>query len=122
MHRVILFLHVVEMSSVFVDSKFSKDILKKQEAIVVRVLYGRGVIEDADIAVHHLVVSDEEESWDVDGSFFTLYLPGRLFGEALEAGGHLAHKLIMVDVACTDYDDVFTEIVSGVEVTELVST
>lgn len=48
------------MLCVFVNSVFSKHILKKEERVVVLVLYAWCIIEHSNIAVDHLIVSDEK--------------------------------------------------------------
>ena len=48
------------MLCVFVNSVFSKHILKKEERVVVLMFNAWCIIEHSNIAVDHLIVSDEK--------------------------------------------------------------
>ena len=66
MHRVVLLVHIVEVTGILVDSVGTEKVLEEQESIVVFVLHRWCIIEDTNVGVDHLVVSDEEKSGDVD--------------------------------------------------------
>ena len=120
--RVILLLNVVEMLSVLVNSVGSKDVFEKKECVVVLVLDGGGIVEDTDVRVVHLVITDEEEGWGVNS----------LVGVGLDASGGLGNvaeglvdlvdELLVVDVAGTDDNEVVTEVVGSLELTEVINT
>lgn len=119
--RVVLFLDVVEMLSMLVNTVGSKNVLEKQECVVVLVLDGGGVVEDTDVRVVHLVITDEEQGWRVNS----------LVGVSLDASGGLGNvseglvdlvdKLLVADVAGTDDDEVITEVVGSLELTEVIN-
>jgi len=121
-HGVVLLLHVVEMTGVLVNAVVTEHVLEEEEGIVVGILDGGGVIEDSDVGVDHLVVSDEEESRDVNGTFLVLDLASGLLGEGLEGSANLGDELVVVEVADTSHNDVVTEVVGGVEVSQVVDS
>jgi len=121
MHWVVLLLHIVKVASVFVNAIASEQILKKEEGIVIGIFDGRSIVEDTNIRVNHLVVSDEHKGGNVDGFFLAKYLSRCLLRKALESRWNLRDKLIMVDVTSTNNNDVVTEVVSGVEITKVIS-
>jgi len=75
-HGVVLLLDIVEMLSVLVDSVGAEHVLEEEECVVVLVLDAGGVVEDTDVRVDHLVVSDHEQSWDEHGLLGSTGLDG----------------------------------------------
>ena len=69
MHGVVLFLAEVNVLSMLVNSVIAEHPLKELEAPIVFILHSRSVIEDADIGIVHLIVTNEEESWSIDWLF-----------------------------------------------------
>jgi len=65
-HAVVLFFDIVEMFGVLVDSKRTKYVLKKQESVVILVLNARSIIENSDIGVVHLIITNEHKSGYID--------------------------------------------------------
>jgi len=110
------------MTGVLVNAVVTEHVLEEEEGIVVGILDGGGVIEDSDVGVDHLVVSDEEESRDVNGTFLVLDLASGLLGEGLEGSANLGDELVVVEVADTSHNDVVTEVVGGVEVSQVVDS
>ena len=49
MHGVVLLLHIIEMASVLVNSVAAKQILKKEEGVVVSILNRWGIIEHTNV-------------------------------------------------------------------------
>ena len=121
MHGVVLLLHVVEVTGVLINSVIAEHVLEKEEGVVVRVLDGRGIVEDGNIAVNHFVVADEEHGGNVDGSLYALNLARGRLGKAVKGVGDLANELVVVDVASTNNHKVVTEVVGSVEVTNVIN-
>jgi hypothetical protein len=111
------------MSSVFVNAVITEHILEEEEWVIVGILDWRSVVEDSNIAVNHLIITNEEQGGDIDGSLFANYLFSSwgLFGKALESTRNLTHEFIVVNIACTDNNNVVSEVVSGMEVTNVIS-
>lgn len=65
-HRVVLLLDIVQVLGMLVDSVGAEDILEQEEREVVLVLDAGGIVEDADVAIVHLVVTDEKHAGVVD--------------------------------------------------------
>jgi len=63
---VVLLLSVIEVLSVLLDIIISNHVSQKLEGVVVLMVDGRGIIEDTDVGVVHLVITHHEESWNVD--------------------------------------------------------
>jgi hypothetical protein len=80
-----LLLHIVKVASVFVNAIASEQILKKEEGIVIGIFDGRSIVEDTNIRVNHLVVSNEHKGGNVDGFFLAKYLSRCLLRKALES-------------------------------------
>jgi hypothetical protein len=101
-HAVILLLNIIEVFSMLVDSEGAKHVFQKEESIVVLMLDARGVVEDSDVRVVHLIITNEHKSWDVHvlvqvGSGGSSSLAHRL-----ESVVYMVNKLFVVDVAGTD--------------------
>jgi len=63
---VVLLLAVIEVLGVLVDSVASEDVLEESEGVVVFVVDRGGVVEDSNVGVVHLIISDKEERRGVD--------------------------------------------------------
>ncbi len=57
-----------------INAIVTEHVLQKKEGVIIGILDGRSIVENTNVAVYHLIVSDEQESGDVDGSFLALDL------------------------------------------------
>jgi hypothetical protein len=121
MHWVVLLLHIVKMASVLVNAVATEHVLEKEEWVVVSILDRGSIIEDTNVGVNHLIISDEEKSGNIDGSLLAENLSSGLLGKALERSWNLSDEFIMVDVTSTNNNDVITEVVGGVEVAKVIN-
>lgn len=119
-HRVVLLVHIVEMLSVLVNSVGAEHVLKEKEAIVVLVLDGRSIVEDTNVGVDHLVVSDEEDRRSVVRLLGVLGGDLGLLGKSGEGLLNLLDDLSVVDVSGGNDDKVVTVVVGGVVLSEVV--
>lgn len=65
-HGVILLLDIIQVLGVLVNSVGTEDVLEEEEAVVVLVLDRGSVVEHANIAIVHLVVTDHQHARIVD--------------------------------------------------------
>jgi len=59
-HRVVLLFDIIEMLSVFVDSVRAEHVLEEQEGVIVLMFDTRGIVEDSDVGVVHLIITDHK--------------------------------------------------------------
>jgi hypothetical protein len=85
------------------------------------VLDAGGVVEDTDVGVVHLVITDEEEGRCVDGLVSVGLGASGDLGDVSERLVHHVHKLFVGDVAGTNDDEVVTEVVLGLEIGKIVN-
>ena len=68
MQWVILFMDIIEMLSILINSVWSKHIFKKQKGIIILMLDWRCVIKYSYIWIVHFIISNHEQSWNVNWS------------------------------------------------------
>ena len=119
-HRVVLLLDIVEVLSMLVDAVLAEHVLEEEETVVVGILDAGGVVEHTNVGVDHLVVSDEQESGDVDGALSTGGSSLNGLAEGVEVLVNLLNESLVVEVTSTDNDKVVTVVVAGVVVAESV--
>jgi len=64
-----------------INAIVTEHVLEEEECIIVGILDGGSIVEDTNVGVDHLVVSDEEKSGDIDGAILVLYLASSLLRE-----------------------------------------
>lgn len=112
-HRVVLLLNIVEMAGMLINAIITEHVLEKKEAVVISILDGRSIVENTNVTVNHLIISNEEEGGNVDRSFLALDLSTvSLLGKAVESLGDLANEFVVVDVSSTNNNKVVTEVMS----------
>lgn len=119
-HGVVLLVAVVEVLSMLVDSVGSEHVLQEEETVVVLVLDAWSVVEDTDITIVHLIISDEEDGWDVDSLIGVLGWNGGVLWEGSEVLLNGVHDRVVGDVTCGNDHHVVTEVVGGVVISEMV--
>lgn len=121
-HGVVLLLDVVEVLGVLVNSVRTENVLEQQETVVVGVLDAGSIVEHADVAVVHLVVTDEQHAGRVDVLLTVGSGSGGSLADGVESTLHLLDELVVVDVASGDDDNVVTEPVGGTVVLEIINS
>jgi len=71
-HGVVLFVDIIEMFSVLINSVSTEHVLHEGESEEILVSDAWSIIEDTNVRVDHLIISDHEKSWDVDWSLGVL--------------------------------------------------
>lgn len=117
-HRVVLFVHIVEVFSILIDSVGAEHVLEQIESIIVLVLERWSIVENTNIGVDHLVISDHKDSWDVDGSLGVLGWDVSSLGKGSESLLNLLDDLAVVDLTSGNDDDVVTVVVGSVVISE----
>jgi len=119
-HGVVLLLDIVEVLGVLINSVGAKHVLKQEESKVVLILYARSIIEDTDVAIVHLIVTDHEHAGVVN-IFLTVgsHSAARLADRA-ETSLHLLHELVVNHVASANDYNVVTEPVGGAVLLQIV--
>jgi len=121
-HRVVLLVAVVEMLGMLINSVRTEHVLQEKETVVVLVLDTWGIVEDTNVTVVHLIVSDEEDSWDING--FIGVLSGNSC-ELWEGGEVLLNGIddgLVGNITGGDDNHVVTVVVGGVVFSEVVSS
>jgi hypothetical protein len=108
------------MLSMLVNSIVAKHMFQEEEGIEIRVFHCGSIIEDTDIRVIHLIVSDKEKGWSENSFFCVFGLRRGVLLEGRKARFYLRDKIVMVDVASADNDHVVTIVVSGMEISKMV--
>jgi len=67
-HRVVLLVSVIQMFSVLIDSVASEHVLHQSEGEVIFMVGSWSVIEDTNVGIDHLVISQHEKGWGIDWS------------------------------------------------------
>lgn len=121
-HRVVLLVDIVEMLGVLVNSVAAEHVLEEQEAVVVLILDAWGIVEDTNVRVDHLIISDEQKSWDVD---WLLGVQSWDIGGLWKGGESVLNgidDLVVGNVTSSNNDDVVTIVVGGVVVSDVIGT
>ena len=101
-HTVVLLLNIIEVFSMLVDSEGTKHVFQKEESIVVLMLNARSVVEDSNVRVVHLIVTNEHKSWDVHVLVQVGSSSSSSLAHRLESVVYMVDKLFVVYVACTN--------------------
>jgi hypothetical protein len=121
-HGVVLLVDIIEMFSVLVDSVSTEHVLHELESEVILVFDSWSIIEDTNVRVDHLIISDHEKSWDVDWLLCVLGWDGGLEWEGREVLFNGVNDLGVVDITGGNDDDVLTNVVSSIVVSEVIGT
>ena len=121
-HGVVLLVDVIKMLSVLINSVRPEHVLQEEETVVVLVLDTWGIVEDTNVTVVHLIVSDEEDSWDVDGFIGVLGGNGCVLWEGSEVLLNGIDDGVVGDITGGDDNHVVTVVVGGVVFSEVVSS
>lgn len=81
-----------------------------------------GIVEDTDVGVDHLIISDVEDGWDIDGFLSVLSRHTGGFWEGSEGSLNSLYNLLVGNVTGSDDNHVVSVVVGGVEVSQLVNT
>ena len=119
-HGVVLLVAVVEVLSMLIDSVGSEHVLQEEETVVVLVLDTWSIVEDSDVTVVHLIISDEENGWDVDGLIGVLGGNSCVLWEGSKVLLNGVNDRVVGNITGGDDDHVVTVVVGGVVVSELV--
>jgi len=113
MHRVILLVAVIEVLSMLVNSVRAEHVLQEEETVVILVLDSWSIVEDTNVGVVHLIVSDEEDGWNVDGLLGVLGLDNGVLWKGSEVLLNGIDDLIVVNITSGNDDHVITVIVGS---------
>lgn len=120
MHRVVLLVDIVEVLGVLVNSVRAEHVLQEKEGVVVLVLHRGSIIEDTNVGVDHLIVSNEEDRGRVDGLLGVLGGGLAGLGQGGEGLLNLFDDLGVVHVTGGNDDKVVAEVVGGVVSSEVI--
>ena len=101
-HTVVLLLDIIKVFSMLVDSEGTKHVFQKEESIVVLMLNARSVVEDSNVRVVHLIVTNEHKSWDVHVLVQVGSISSSSLAHRLECVVYMVNKLFVVDVTGTN--------------------
>ena len=122
MHGVVLLLTEVDVLSMLIDSVVAEHPLEELEAPVVFILHTRSVIEDADVGIVHLIVTDEQQSWGVD---WLLSISTRSISSLWHIGEVLlneVNQVIVIVISSSDDHHVVSIVVVGMIVVNILSS
>ena len=121
-HRVVLLVNIIEMLSILVNSVFAEHVLEEQETVVVIILDTWGIVEDTNVGVDHLIISDEQKSWDINWLLGVQSWDIGGLWKGREGVLNGIDDLIVRNVTSSNNDDVVTVVVGGVVVSEVISS
>jgi len=101
-HAVVLFLNIIQMLGVLVDSERAEHMLEEKESVVVLMLNAWGIVEHTDVRVIHFVITDEHEGGYVDVLVSVGAGGGSSFANTLESVVNLADELLVINVTSSD--------------------
>jgi len=104
---------------VLLDIVGAEDVLHEQESVVVGVGEGRRVVEDGDVGVDHLIVTDEQDRGSVDALFTVRLWYGSRLSNGAEVLADSVRELLVENIAGTDDHDVVAEVVGGLVMCEV---
>jgi len=121
-HRVVLLVHIIQMFSMLINSIRSEHVLQEKEGVVVLVLDSWGIVEDTNVRVDHLVISDEEKGWDVNSLFTVLSSNSGGLWKGRESLFDSLDNLVVGNITSGNNDDVISEVVGSVVVSQVINT
>jgi hypothetical protein len=121
-HRVVLLVHIIQMFSMLIDSVRSEHVLQEKEGVVVLVLDSWGIVEDTNVRVDHLVISDEEKGWDVNSLITVLSSNSGGLWKGRESLLDSLDNLVVGNITSGNNDDVISEVVGSVVVSQVINT
>ena len=66
MHRIVLLMNIIKMTSIFINSIGAEQVFEEQETIVVLMFDSWGIVENTNIGVDHFIITNKQDSWDID--------------------------------------------------------
>lgn len=96
--------------------------LQEKEGVVVLVLDSWGIVEDTNVRVDHLVISDEEKGWDVNSFLTVLSSNSGGLWEGRESLLDSLDNLVVGNFTSGNNDDVISEVVGSVIVSQVINT
>ena len=103
---VVLLLSIVKMLSILLDIVVTNHMLQELEGVVVLVARGRGIVEDTNVGVVHLIVTHHEESGNVDAWVGVGLFCGGFILDGAEALVDELDEKVMIDATSANNDDV----------------
>lgn len=119
-HRVVLFLDIIEMLSVVLNVVGAEHVLEQIEGIVVLILDRGSIVENSNIRVVHLIVTDHENGRAVDGLLGVLRRNSAVLGKSGESLRHCVTDGLMANVTSGNDSHVVSIEVGSVELTDLI--
>lgn len=121
-HGVVLLVHIIQMFSMLINSIRSEHVLQEKEGVVVLVLDSWGIVEDTNVRVDHLVISDEEKGWDVNSLLTVLSSNSGGLWKGRESLLDSLDNLVVGNITSGNNDDVISEVVGSVVVSQVINT
>lgn len=122
MHGVVLLVDIIEVLSVLVDSVGSEHVLQKEEREVVFMLGRWSIIEDTNVGVVHLIISDHQKTWNINWSLgVDSWGVGGLW-KGVEGLLDGINDLVVANITSGNNGDVVTVVVGRVEVSQVIKS
>jgi len=109
---VVLLLSVIEVLGVLVNSVRSEDVLEESEGVVVFVVDGGGIVENSNVGIVHLIVSNEKERGS-ENAFLVSRVEGGGLLHGTESLVALVNERLVVDASSSDNNHVVSEVVGS---------
>jgi hypothetical protein len=114
-HWVVLFMDIIQVFCILIDSIRSKHIFKEQEWIIILMLNWWCIIENCYIWIIHFIISNHEKSWNVNGSVSIQGWNISVFWKGSEMLLNLINNLVVIDISsCNNYNIVSVVVCSVV--------
>jgi hypothetical protein len=97
-------------------------VLQEKEGVVVLVLDSWGIVEDTNVRVDHLVISDEEKGWDLNSLLTVLSSNSGGLWKGRESLLDSLDNLVVGSITSSNNDDAISEVVGSVVVSQVINT
>jgi len=108
----VLLLSIIEMLGVLVDSVRAENVLEKSERVVIFIVNRGSIIEDSNVSVVHLIISDKHKRRSID-TLLIRRVKSRGLLHSAESLVTLFNEGFMVDTTSSDDDHVVSKVVSS---------
>jgi hypothetical protein len=121
-HRVVLLVDIIQMLSILINSVGSEHVLKHEERVVVFISNTWSIIEDSDVGVVHLIISDHQKSWNINWLLGVLSWDVSSLWKSVEVLFNSIYNFLMGYITSGYYSDVISIVVGSMEVSQVIKS
>ena len=102
MHAIVLFLDIIKVFSMLVNSERAEHMFQQKESVVILMFNAWGVVEDSDVRVVHFIVTHEHEGGNIYILIQVSTCSSCSLAYGLEGVVNLINKLLVVYVTSSN--------------------